>query len=77
MTDIAVHMLVTQSPVTEVNVVEQIIIDDRQHKNTKRPEPEGAPGVYILLRAHIIEIVVPLEERDQASNLFIPPYTTL
>ena len=65
------HVMVAQSPVTEIGVIENPVQDGSANQYPNRAEAKPTPAVRIGGGRHIIKVMVPDEKGDQCetSNL--------
>ena len=45
--DQLLHVMVAKAPVTEINIVEEDIVDSAQNQDSDSSEPEASPGINI------------------------------
>ena len=65
--DPAGHMVIAQTPVPKINIIEKEIVQDAQDKHPNAPEPKSAPGILVGLWRHVIKIMMPNQERDEGE----------
>ena len=66
--EFVVPVRIAQAPVAKIAIIEKCIIDHAKNHNSDGSEHEPAPGVHIVHGNHIVEIMMPCQERNQCET---------
>ena len=65
--DPAAHMVIAQTPVPKINIVEKDIVQGAQDEHLHAPEPKSPPRILVGLWRHVIKIMMPNQKRDEGE----------